>query len=371
MSGALDAATSVRSARGDKDPGGLRKLLGKTGRFPPVFLVITPLAEPKREVTLNLFLSYTFSSSVLIPVDTFSFQFTAPNDDTPPVDIIKSGDIVRLEANNITLATGIIDTVDIETTRDGGEMVSLEGRDLMSQYEDNDAISIDDSPIWKNKYKISQVLTELNKSTRVNKFELQDAPEEGYLFATEPGETKLSALQRYLEPLNCIAWMTPDGKIKAGRPNMSQTPKGRLILSKSKRDSNVLSMKATRQTTKVPNIIVPVWVGQEETQARTPKQNRLLNNSKDPSRLRQFGHRVIKTVMVSTPEGDQAQDLAEINRLQAGGQNLLQAHAKREMAKARMDELVVQATIAGHYNDLGEPFMPDTVYKIEYDRAGS
>lgn len=370
---ALDAATSLLKSSALLDPGGLKRLLAKTGRFPPLVLVTTPLegtsAGRPRQISLDKFLSYEFTSSVIIPVDTFSFTFVAPDDERPPSDLIKGGDIARVEANKETLATGIIDLVGIDQGEDG-EMVDVTGRDLLSQYEDNDSITVDDTPIWRNAYTISQVINLLSKSTRVNKFETQDAPSKPYLFATEPGESKLVSLQRFLEPLNCIAWMNPDGKMIVGRPNMSQSPKGTLFINKKKREGNVSKIRAVRQLTKVPNIIVPFWTGQELTQDRTPKQNRLLNSSEGPKRLRQFGHEVIKTIMVSTPEGDSVQDLAEVNRLQAGGQNLMQAYAKREMAKAKMDELQVEVSAPGHYNDQGEPFRTDTVYKIESDRAG-
>ena len=239
----------------------------------------------------------------------------------------------------------------------------------MGQYEDTDSIDIGDEPIWKDAYTLSQVIILLNKTTRITEFVLKDAPTKPYLFATEPSETKLSSLQRFLEPLNCVAWMSPEGRIVIGRPNMAQTPKGVLFINKAKRESNCTSIKAVRQITKVPNIIVPIWVGQELVQARTPKQNRILNSSKDAARLRQFGHNVIKTVIVSTPEGDSAQDLSELNRLKAGGQNLMQAYAKRELARGKMDELQVQVVVPGHYNDKGEPFLIDTVYKIECDRS--
>jgi len=156
--GALDAASSIIRASSLYDPGGLKRLLGKDGRFPSVDLVLTPLGGNldgrPTQISLNRFLQYSFKSSIIIPVDTFSFSFVAPDDDTPANQLIKSGDIARLDANQITVSTGIIDSSDIEVTAESGEMVTITGRDLMGQYEDNDAISIDDTPIWKNSYTV-------------------------------------------------------------------------------------------------------------------------------------------------------------------------------------------------------------------------
>lgn len=369
MANPLDILQATTSGKAKKDPsGGLARIL-EDGRMPPVEIVLKPL-NGSPQFKLNRFLSYNFKSSMLVPVDSFSFEFAAPDDEVPPALKIQSGDIVRLEANRKTIATGLIDMVDVETTATDGESVAIQGRDLLSQYEDNDAVSITDDPIWANNYTIRQVVQLLNQNTRIsNNIILQDAPSKAYLFATEPTDTKLNAIMRFLEPLNCIFWMSPEGRITIGRPNQAQAAKGRLFLNKAKRLTNVLSMKVTRNTTRVPNIIVPIWSGQEQVQGRTPKAQRLLNAKEDPTRLRKFGHLVVKTSVVSTPQADSAQDLAEINRVQAGGQNLLQAQAKREMARANIYEKIVQVKMAGHYNEAGEPFVKDTVYKIEYDRG--
>lgn len=347
--------------------GGIQRTLDLTGRLPPVSLVVTPI-DGNESVHLDRFLSYQFSSSILIPVDTFSFNFSSPDAD-PLYKHVKDGDIITLFGNDVPLSTGIIDAVDTETDEQFGEKNEIPGRDLMSQLEDQDAISIQDTPIWGNSVPIGQVITSLITNTRVKGFRLQSAPSGSYLFATEPGESKLAALQRYLEPLNCLAWMDPNGTMVVGRPNMSQSPVGTFFVQRSARRSNCTSIKVIRSATSIANIIVPIWSGQENVTDRVPIGQRVYNAAQGPKRLRLNGHRVPKTVVVSTPQANSPQGLSDINLFKAASGNLLQAHAKREIARANQKELIAQVVVPGHYNESGQPYRIDTVYRVQYDRA--
>lgn len=365
--GIFDVTSLARDAL-NNDPGGLRKQLGVTGRFPKIELFVTPL-DGSLPFRLDRFTGYDFNSSMLVPVDSFSFSLVAPDDPRSPVATVREGDIVTLFANNVQIGTGIIDVTDVQSELNNGEIVNLTGRDLMSQYEDNSCVSIDSDPLWAGAYTISQVLNELNKNTRITKFITQDAPKAAYLFATEPSDSKLSALIRYLDGINCLAWMLPNGTICVGRPNMAQAPKGTLYLNKEQRRSNIISIKVTRETTQIPNIVVPIWSGQETVQSRVGKEQAIYNPNPDSVRIRKYGHRTIKSVVVSTPQGSDPQDLSGVNTIKYAGQNLLQSYAKREIARANTRALNVEIIIPGHYNEQGEPFEVDTVYKIQYDRG--
>lgn len=364
--------TSIGKENFDIGSSNFAKQLAKNGRLPGVFLYIYPLDKSPR-IKLTRFLSYEFNSSILVPVDSFSFTYSAPDDEQPVSTKIKCGDIVVLEANGTTLATGLIDQVDIETQNSDGEQVSIVGRDLMAQFEDNDAISLVSDPLWGQRVTINQVVSYLTSNTRINSTPiLRQAPADSYLFATEPTDTKLTALLRYLESLNCLAWMSPEGKLIIGRPTMSQPERGVLFMKKKERKSNVLSIRVTRNSTKIPNIIVPIWTGQENVQSIVGKSQKLLNNMEEPTRLRKFNHLVIKTVVVSNPQVSDPQDgtgAAGVNQLLSGNQNLLQAYAKRELARSNINEKIVQVVVGGHYNERGEPYTTDTVYKIIYDRG--
>lgn len=353
----------------------LKRTLELTGRLPGVSLLVSPLSGGEA-ITLDRFLTYRFASSITTPVDTFDFAFVAPDSKLPMNKTIQDGDIVQLSADGKTLATGIIDATEVEVDREFGEKGSVSGRDLMAQIEDQDAISLDDKPIYLNACTVTQAVSTLVKNTRIRGLRTQNVPSRSdLLFATEPGESKLAALQRFLEPLNCLAWMNPQGYMVIGRPRMMPPALGTLTLSKGKRQSNVISMKVHRSATTIPNVIVPIWSGQETVQgevARNKPEQRLLNAARGPSRLFRAGHRLPKAIVVSDPDAGTAQGAAAVNQIKtvkAGGSNLLQAYAKREFARQNMKEITVQCVVPGHFNDAGNPYMPDQVYKIEFDRG--
>lgn len=343
--------------------------INKNGRGPQIGLTIHPLDPSRIQIELDQFLSYSFSASVLIPVDAFSFAFSMPGLAGRIDDVIQEGDLVELTAAGQTICTGIIDVVDIETTVDGGDVVQIHGRNLLGQLEDQGTVNGKDQPMWANKTTLLAAVGFVVKNTRIRGLVQQHSPAGQFLFATEPGESKLSALQRFVEPLNCLIWGDPLGRMIVGRPNMGQDPQGDLMCDRDKRLSNVVSIKAIRSSTQIPNIVIPVWSGQESVQGKLPEQ-RVLNPAEGPTRLRKAGHLVQKCVVVSTPSGADPQSLSDINAIKVGGSNLLQAYALREIARANVGELTVQANVKGHFNDDLAPFLVDQVYNIAYSRAG-
>jgi len=352
--------------------GGLSKYLEKTGRLPPVSLQITPI-DGSQKITLDRFLNYKFTSSIRIPVDTFEFHFVAPDDEKTFNSQIKDGDLVALFAGGQQIATGIIDTTDFESDREGGEKGAVHGRDLMGQLEDQDAISINDKAMYGNAESVSSGVKKLIENTRIqtSNLEFRDvSTRTDWLLATSPGESKLSALLRFIEPMNLLAWSGPQGQLIIGRPNMAQDKKGDLVLrKKSRNQTNVMSMKVIRSSTSIPNIILPIWSNQESVQTNVTATQRVLNKAEGPTRLRNNKHNVPKAVVVSNPSGDSPSDLSATNDLKAAGSNILYAYAKREIAKRNTDELIVQAVVFGHYNDKGEPYLPDQMYYIDFERG--
>lgn len=366
-------------------PGALLNYLQSNGRFPPVTLSIFSLENPAKELSLKKFMSYSFKSSVLSPVDEFSCQIHYDGTYNLP----QEGDIFALKANGLPIATGIVDQIELETDATMGVTLHVTGRNFLGQWEDQDAVNISTDPFWSNNATVDLVVKTLAKDTRIdaNRIVKNLAPKRAYLFATQPGETKLSAMQRYCECLDIYFWMLGDGTLKVGRPDMYGAENGRsgLIFMRIRdRKTNCLTLRSVRASTQIPNIIVPLWNGQETVQARSEvAQSAIYNNAPGPARLRKFGHRVPKAVVVSTPEGTAPQDLAEINTLtvanqnaaqqkfsQAGASTLLQAYGKREMARANIKELQIQVQMPGHYNDQLVPFLPDQVYRVQYDVDG-
>lgn len=353
-------------------PGGLAAQLEKTGRLPPVTVLVTPLDPSIKPFELGGttgFLTYNYSSSLLIPVDTFSFSLAAPDDPRPFNRIIREGDIMTVFANDRAIFSGIIDSTEVEVEATFGEKISVSGRDLIGQLEDHSVVDIDSAPIYFQSTSVQQIVGKLSQNTRIPGVRYQDVPSsQSIKFSAEPMETKLTALQRFLEPLNLLFWSDPLGRLVIGRPNMRQAPKGTFSLLKEKRFSNVQDMKVVRSAATIPNLVLPIWSGTEEVQNRLKSQG-FPNNSAGPSRLFKLGHRVPRAVVVSLPDANTPQGASDINFLQAAGSNLLQAHAKREVARANQKEMIVQVNVASHYNESAEPFVADTTYRIQFDRG--
>lgn len=352
----------------DKNESLLSGKIEKGGRFPPVELRIKPLSG-KPTIHLKNFTEYSFQSSILVPVDSFSFSYAAPDDKNIFSDYFQEGDIVQLYADEQELACGIVDQIDVEVGPEFGEKVSIHGRDLMGQLEDQDAVNLDSTMIFGKKMTVQAVFQKLCANTRIVKLRTQNAPADAWLFATEPQQSKLSALTTFLESLNCIAWMDPDGTMVIGKPDMSQSSLGRFIVDRPNRYSNCMGMKASFAASTIPNIMVPVWQGQENVQSRVAPQQRLENAASGPARLLGLGHRLAKTVVVSNPEGDGPQAFGNLNKFLAGGSTQLQAYAKRDMARRNVNEMLVEVKMAGHYDRNGNPFQVDRVYDILYSKA--
>lgn len=347
----------------------LGQYLAKNGRFPAVSLQIKPIDPSRQSVEFVQFEEYSFQNSVIVPIDAFSFTLRNPTAPGSLYDLVKDGDIAILKANGQIIATGIIDTVNIGTDPDQGEVIKVSGRTLAAQLEDQSTVNDVDDPIWGNQLTIDSVVNALVQSTRINYYRLQQTPAGAFLFATEPGESKLSALMRYLEPLNLLAWMDPDGTLVVGRPDMGSDPLGTFIMDRANRQSNCLSIQANYSSTQIPNVIIPVWTGQETVQSRVSPEQRILNAAAGPKRLYGFDHRVPKCVVVSTPSGADPQSLSQANQIVVAGSNILQAYAKREIARGNLNEIGVQINVQGHYNANLQPLIADTCYNVNYPRA--
>lgn len=348
-------------------PGGLSKHLEQTGQMPKIEVFIFS-RETRETRKINRFLNYNFSSSLMIPSDSFSFGFVAA--DGPPLnEQIKEGDIVTIKANNVQLFTGHVDQTDVETDANYGEKSQISGRDFVGQLEDQDAVSIDSTFKKADKVSVQSAVNFYLENTQLNKIVLKDAPQGSYLISCEPGETKLAVLQRFLDSVNCILWQDRLGRLCVGRPNMRQESKGTFIISRDRRKSNVISIKVTRSSTQIPNIMVPVWSGQEVVADRVPKEQRFHNAAYGPARLLKLGYRLPKCYVTSAPNADSPQGLTEVNTFTVGKGRELEAYAKRELARANIKEITVQVVVPGHFNDLGEPYQPDTMYFIDYDRG--
>lgn len=350
--------------------------LKQYGQFSPLQLVMVPLAAQKvrgfADVTsfgINQFKSYSYKSSIVVPVDSFSFTFSAP--DGPPFrEKIKEGDISKIVFDETTLATGLIDTVEIEVSSDGGEQVTVNGRDLMGQLEDQMCVSIQDKPFMSGKYSINDIMDRLTNNTRITKKKNKNFPDNGKsFFSSDPNESKLTALQRFLETKNSIAWMDGEGAINFGKPTFDQQPSGIIICNKTKGFSNVLDIRATFASAQIPNRVVAIWTGQQDANQLAVYKNQIHDNTaKGPNLLLQLGHRVIHTIVTSIPSANE--NIRTLNNLKTSNGDILGEAARRHIARENFKECIVQCRVPSHLNENGVPYVPDTTYVIDFDRGG-
>ena len=158
---------------------------------------------------------------------------------------IRSGDTIELLAYNpkgeeVPVAMGIIDETDCHILPSRIEYV-LSGRELIGQLVDHSAVSQQDTLIvlgdpktGKGNPNLQTITKLLIQNTRIpQEVAFQQIPNgDGFLFQTNPGETKMNALQRYLELANALVWSLPTGQIKVGKPNfIPASTQGNPILS--------------------------------------------------------------------------------------------------------------------------------------------
>jgi prophage tail gpP-like protein len=278
-------------------------------------------------------------------------------------------------ANNIVIGTGIVDQIEIECDGDSGEKVTVNGRNLLGQLEDQSAVDINMAPIYMENITVTAAIQKIIEGTRLpSQIVESDTPSMNSLIQTEPGESKLSAILRFLEPVNCLLWSTPEGRLVVGKPNMGQRPIGKMMINRTKRSSNVLSMRIVKSAASIPSRYVVLWTAREASVQYTVKAKNVFENvAEGPKRLLTNGHNVTKTIVSSISVGadssgaDAATRLANANK---AGTLILDQYAFRQMARDNFNELIVTCVVAGHYNENGQPYANDTVYNIEYDRAG-
>jgi prophage tail gpP-like protein len=242
----------------------------------------------------------------------------------------------------------------------------------MGQLTDQHCVTIDCKPIWGNDLDIEAVCNELIETTRIKGVVTQDAPSKPFLFATEPGESRLNALLRYLDPINCLSWMSPDGYLTVGRPNFSGPESGTLICNKEKRRSNVTHMSASRSATQVPSVIAGLYADSQKELVGLPKEQVFTNSNSRVQELKKRGHQIFRAITSSVPSGATPEDFRSLAELQVAGtpKTMLEYMAAREFARANANVLQVKAVVPGHFNDDGKPYMPDTLYAIDFDRGG-
>ena len=332
----------------------------------PIELDIKP-AETSRggSLALKTFTSYSFDRNILVPAS--PFRFTAEGVDPKLRTQIRSSDTVELfvkneKGNSVQLATGFIDETDTHITP-AGVAYLLTGRDTMGQLIDNSAIDENNQIIHLKQISLGGIANLLVKNTRIpSSVVTQQVPNGQLLFQTNPGETKINALQRYLEYTNCLVWSLPNGQMVVGKPNMAQGSQGRLILSRSSpQQNNCLEARVRRNThTAIREIATQI----QALAITDPSLITMENIDFDVQAVSDAGAGRSVYRLFSQGNGTDA-----INQIVGAGNNAAPQEmgftlSRREIARANMQVLDLEIVVRGHVNENGLPYNIDQVYHV-------
>lgn len=332
----------------------------------PIELEITPGGNNGgSRMSLRTFSSYSFDRNMLVPAS--PFRFTADGVDRDLRKALSSGDTVELYVKNdagdsIQIATGFTDEKDTHITPQHAALV-LTGRDTMGALVDNSAIDKSNRIVHVAQISLPQVAELLRSGTRIpGPIINQNCPNGSLLFQTNPGETKINALQRYLEYTNCLLWSVPNGRIAVGKPNMTQRPSGYLQISYTDPGgNNCLEARVRRNTNQA---IKQIAVQIQSLAVTDPAPATLLNT--DPDVVGSQGGRSLYRLF------SQGNGMDAVNQVQFVGksavpQQIGYALARREIAMANMQVLDVEAVVRGHVNSLGLAYNVDQTYSCFFE----
>ena len=215
---------------------------------------------------------------------------------------------------------------------------------------------------------IDIVTSTLLKNTRMPQQVIQQqTPNGNYLFNTNPGETKMNGLQRYLELSNCLAWSSPDGRLIIGKPNFSQQAMGALVCNKTDTSrNNILEFRSRRNVnTAIRKIVTQMSnMGQVDAGISTKTNH-------DPDMQKVAGSLVGRSLYRHFTYGDGQEAYNQIVGVgnQSGNPKTIgDVYSLREIALENMKILTVECVVKGHLNERNMPYNVDQVYNVKIEK---
>lgn len=319
--------------------------------------------------SLRTFTSYSFAKNILIPAS--PFRFTAPSIDKELRTSIRSGDLATLwvpcpDGVKRQIATGIIDETDTHVIPTQVDYV-LSGRDLIGQLVDNSVIDPQNKIINTTNITIASFAKILVEGTRIPPQILtQQDPNTKLLIATNPGETKINALQRYLDYTNCLVWAAPNGQLILGKPNFAQKRSGTLSMSIS--NPSVNNMLECRVQRNLNHAIRQIVYQLQSCGQVDPTPGTKRNNDKDMKPLFNagVGMSVYRTFTYGSGT-EAANTVTQIGNQDGNPRGIGDELSLRELARENIKICDVEVVVRGHVNDLGKPYNIDQVYAVKIE----
>lgn len=319
---------------------------------------------------ISTFNSYNFDRNMLTPAS--AFRFTAPGVDKNVRQAIRSGDMLALYAVRETdgkkfqICTGFVDETDTHVVPNNVDYV-LTGRDTLGQLVDNSSIDANNKIQNTTNINIGTFLTQLLATTRIPKgFVSQQVPNGTLLVNTNPGETKITSLQRYLDFMNCLVWTNPQGQVVIGKPNFSQEKSGFLILSSTNtNNNNLLEARVRRSTnTAIRQVVTQLQsLGQVDAGLFTVR-----NQDVDMKAVAAYKvGRSIYQLFSYGSGNDIVNQVQQVGNQNASPQNIGAALSRREIAKENIKVIEVEAVVRGHFNENGIPYGIDQIYNVQIE----
>ena len=319
--------------------------------------------------SVRTFTSYNFDRNILVPAS--AFRFTAPGVDQALRMSIRSCDTMTIwavapDGTKQPIGTGIIDETDTHITPNSVEYL-LTGRDMLGQLVDNSAIDASNKIIVIENASVKTILTSLIAGTRIPPgFFLQQTPNGKFLFQTNPGETKINALQRYMEFTNCVVWTNPQGQIILGKPDFTQNSSGTLKISSTDPSSNNCLEGRVRRN--VNHAIRQIVTQLQALNLVNPSPYTMKNNDPDMQAVAsaQGGRSVYRTFTYG--DGNDAVNQLKFVGTQGGSPGAIGSQlSARELARENMAIIDVEIAVRGHMNENGFAYNIDQIYNVQIE----
>ena len=319
---------------------------------------------------LRNFTSYSFERSLMTPAA--AFRFTAPGVEKALRQSIRSGDFVQILAttpgtnDRVVLASGFVDETDTHVTPSSVEYV-VSGRDTIGQLVDNAVVDAQSKIINFKSLNIQSIVTTVIANTRMpQEVIVSQIPNVKLIFNTNAGETKINALQRNLELVNCLLWSSPDGRVIVGKPNFSQAASGALVMrSDDPSKNNLLEARVRRNV----NTAIRQIVTQLQTLEQVDAGAFTIKNS-DPDVTALASAHVGRSVYQTFSYGQGTDAYNNIVAIGAGDgspKSMGAVQSLREIARENMKVLEVECVVRGHFNERGIAYAVDQVYDVSID----